>query len=198
MTDHLNRIDLIRPDAPDLARRGPCPVGVRTLDIVNPAAARCAVAAAPPQGPAPGGRALVSGGRGDRAGRALSRPVARRADRVALHGMRRGMPRRLAGDHPLVILSHGYPGNRMLMAHLAEELASQGYRVAAIDHADSTYGDAAYLSGRGLWLDPGQPAAGHALCDGGAGGRGGGRSSAIRWAAMARWCRAGRGWHRRR
>ena len=32
-----NRIDLIRPDAPELAARGPWPVGVRRHDLVNPA-----------------------------------------------------------------------------------------------------------------------------------------------------------------
>jgi hypothetical protein len=31
-----NRIDFVRPDAPVLAQRGPHPVGVRTLKLVNP------------------------------------------------------------------------------------------------------------------------------------------------------------------
>jgi len=44
-----------------------------------------------------------------------------------------------AGPFPLVIVSHGYPGNRMLMSHLAENIASKGYIVASIDHTDSTY-----------------------------------------------------------
>ncbi len=47
------------------------------------------------------------------------------------------------GTYPFVIVSHGYPGNRFLMAHLAENLASKGYVVAAIDHRDSTYRDKA-------------------------------------------------------
>jgi len=42
---------------------------------------------------------------------------------------------------PLVIRSHGYPGNRFLMSPLAENLASKGYVVASIDHPDSTYDD---------------------------------------------------------
>lgn len=42
---------------------------------------------------------------------------------------------------PLVIVSHGYPGNRYLMSHLGENLASKGFVVASIDHADSTYDD---------------------------------------------------------
>jgi len=41
--------------------------------------------------------------------------------------------------YPLVLISHGYPGNRFLMSHLAENLASKGYVVASIDHTDSTY-----------------------------------------------------------
>ena len=40
---------------------------------------------------------------------------------------------------PLVLISHGYPGNRYLLSHLAENLASKGYVVASIDHTDSTY-----------------------------------------------------------
>lgn len=45
------------------------------------------------------------------------------------------------GSFPLVIISHGYPGNRFLMSHLAENLASKGFVVASIDHRDSTYDD---------------------------------------------------------
>ena len=44
-------------------------------------------------------------------------------------------------EFPLVVISHGYPGNRFLMSHLAENLASKGYAVVSIDHADSTYND---------------------------------------------------------
>jgi len=46
-----------------------------------------------------------------------------------------------AGPYPLLIVSHGYPGNRFLLSHLAENLASKGYVVASIDHTDSTYQD---------------------------------------------------------
>ncbi|MFN6978422.1 MAG: alpha/beta hydrolase family protein, partial [Gemmobacter sp.] len=45
--------------------------------------------------------------------------------------------------HPLVILSHGYPGNRMLLAHFGEHLATRGYAVASLDHPQSTYADQA-------------------------------------------------------
>ncbi|MCP5380779.1 MAG: dienelactone hydrolase [Kordiimonadaceae bacterium] len=44
--------------------------------------------------------------------------------------------------YPLIIISHGYPGNRFLMSHFGEHLASNGYIVVAIDHTDSNYQDA--------------------------------------------------------
>ena len=40
-----------------------------------------------------------------------------------------------------MIISHGYPGNRYLLSHLGENLASKGFVVASIDHKDSTYDD---------------------------------------------------------
>ncbi|MEC7205772.1 MAG: class I tRNA ligase family protein, partial [Pseudomonadota bacterium] len=46
-----------------------------------------------------------------------------------------------AGSFPLVVISHGYPGNRYLMCHLGENLASKGFVTVAIDHTDSTYDD---------------------------------------------------------
>jgi predicted dienelactone hydrolase len=45
------------------------------------------------------------------------------------------------GPFPLVIISHGYPGNRYLMSHLGENLASKGFIAVSIDHRDSTYDD---------------------------------------------------------
>ena len=142
----MNRIDLIRPDAPPLARLGPHPVGVQTLEPVNPAQPdvlaggvsdrRIAVELWYPARPgtAPGGsyQTLSRDGRTE----------------VVLHGMAARDAVVAEGDFPLVILSHGYPGNRMLMAHLGENLASKGYRVASLDHPDSTYGDPAYLGGQ--------------------------------------------------
>jgi predicted dienelactone hydrolase len=46
------------------------------------------------------------------------------------------------GPYPLVIVSHGYPGSRMLLTYLTENLASKGYVVVAIDHTESTHADA--------------------------------------------------------
>ena len=45
--------------------------------------------------------------------------------------------------YPLVVVSHGYTGSRLLMTYLTENLASKGYVVVAIDHKESTYKDAA-------------------------------------------------------
>lgn len=60
---------------------------------------------------------------------------------VTLSGsaIRDAAPLTAQGPFPLVILSHGYPGNRFLMSHLGENLASKGYLVASIEHSDSTY-----------------------------------------------------------
>lgn len=138
-----NRIDLIRPDAPALAPFGIHAVGVTTLDLVNPGQIDIVNATeteAPlydrpltvevwypaVDGAAPGGtyQALLRDG----------------LTEVTLSGraIRDAAP--LGGEAwPLVILSHGYPGNRFLLAHLGENLASKGYVVAAIDHTDSTY-----------------------------------------------------------
>ena len=47
------------------------------------------------------------------------------------------------GAYPLVIVSHGYPGSRVLLTYLTENLASKGYVVVAIDHTESTHSDQA-------------------------------------------------------
>ncbi len=47
------------------------------------------------------------------------------------------------GAYPLVIVSHGYPGSRLLLSYLTENLASKGYVVVAIGHTESTYSDLA-------------------------------------------------------
>lgn len=47
-----------------------------------------------------------------------------------------------AGPYPLVIVSHGYTGSRLLFTYLTENLASKGYVVVSIDHTESTFRDA--------------------------------------------------------
>lgn len=45
--------------------------------------------------------------------------------------------------YPLIIVSHGYTGSRLLFTYLTENLASKGYVVVSIDHTESTFRDAA-------------------------------------------------------
>ncbi|MEM9049358.1 MAG: dienelactone hydrolase [Pseudomonadota bacterium] len=138
-----NRIDIVRPDAPVLATTGPYPIGVRRLTLSNPDQVdilKVTEAAIPlydrpltveiwypaaADGPAtPYQGVLLRDGRTE----------------VTLHGRAQRDAAPLQGTAwPVIILSHGYPGNRFLMSHLAENLATKGYVVASIDHTDSTY-----------------------------------------------------------
>jgi dienelactone hydrolase len=56
--------------------------------------------------------------------------------------VRDGTPKSDEGPFPLIIVSHGYVGSRLLMTYLTENLASKGYIVISIDHMESTYQDA--------------------------------------------------------
>ena len=60
--------------------------------------------------------------------------------------LRKAAAKTEGAPYPLVVLSHGYTGSRYLMTYLAENLASKGYVVAAIDHTESTFRDAAPFS----------------------------------------------------
>ncbi len=57
--------------------------------------------------------------------------------------LREAEPDPSGGAYPLVIVSHGYVGSRLLLTYLTENLASKGYVVVAIDHTESTYRDVA-------------------------------------------------------
>lgn len=46
-----------------------------------------------------------------------------------------------AKPYPLIIVSHGYPGSRLIFTYLTENLASKGYVVVSIDHTESTFTD---------------------------------------------------------
>ncbi len=145
-----NRIDLQRPDAPELAAFGDHAVGVQTLEVVDPdrvdvlrATAGAEAprydrpltlevwypAALPPGAPEGGVYEVVT--RDGTPARLMGRAV------------REAEPGIDGGPYPLVLLSHGYPGNRFLLAHFGENLASKGYVVVSIDHTDSTYSDQA-------------------------------------------------------
>lgn len=144
-----NRIDTQLPNAPSLAAYGDMPVGVRTIELVNPD--QIDILAIDPQAEKPAewpryDRPLTvemwypaaEGATGDTSMKAFLRDG---TTEVTLQGQahRDAAPAEGAEAYPLVLISHGYPGNRFLLAHLAENLASKGYVVASIDHTDSTY-----------------------------------------------------------
>ena len=149
-----NRIDTIRPDAPELAAYGNLPVGVRTIELTDPG--RVDVAgleeAAPAEKPAELPKTdrkltvevFYPAADGASGSNTMTAPM-RDGTPVELVGrsMRDAAVRKPdeAARYPLVLISHGYPGNRFLLSHLAENLASKGYVVASIDHPASTYTD---------------------------------------------------------
>ena len=59
-----------------------------------------------------------------------------------------------AGEHPLVVLSHGYRGNWSNQIWLASALAQKGYIVAAINHPGSTTHDRSPQAAAQLWQRP--------------------------------------------
>ena len=145
-------------DAPELARLGPHAVGVRTLNLRDPdqpdvLAYDAAKGAAPlrtrelavelwyPARPAAGARGTTY------AASLPSEPPAAPA-RFTVPGLAvRDAP---AEDRtfPLVLVSHGYSNDPVAMTWLTENLASKGYVVAAIRHADPPITD------RGKFAEP--------------------------------------------
>lgn len=144
-----NRIDGQRPDAPELAAYGAYAIGVRQIELTNPGQINILAvdpAADKPETLPTYDRELTvevwyPAGTGVQGVTALKAYIRDGKTEVDLHGkaVRDATPD--DGTHPLIIVSHGYPGNRFLMSHLAENLASKGYVVASIDHRDSTYRD---------------------------------------------------------
>jgi len=150
----VNRIDIIRPDAPSLAAYGGYDIGVRTIvvtdsgrvDVLNTQrGSEVAIydrsltvevwyPAQLASGQSRGGEYL-----------AITRNPEITA-RLSGQAVRDAVPDTSAGAFPLVVISHGYPGNRYLMSHLGENLASKGYVAVSIDHKDSTYDDAQAFS----------------------------------------------------
>lgn len=142
------------PDAPELAVRGAYSVGVRTVEAVNPD--QLNVLAVTPETPSPrydrpltlevfypgtvpvGREALTTYrdvyGYGPNNPERPNTPLS-----FAGRALRDAAPDAGGAPYPLVVLSHGYPGSRLMMTYLAENLASKGYVVAAIGHTDSTF-----------------------------------------------------------
>lgn len=144
-----NRIDVIRPDAPGLAQFGEYDIGVRTVEVTDSNRPDVLNMRRDEETPLydrsltleiwyPAQLASEQTPGGQYQARTRNLDLTATLDGRAV---RDADPLRGDGPSPLVILSHGYPGNRYLLSHLGENLASKGYVVASIDHTDSTYED---------------------------------------------------------
>lgn len=142
-----NRIDITRPDAPELAFAGEKTIGVRTLDLVDIGRIDVmrTVAGSPNAQYDRPIRVEVwypseASADSQAGGQYLTETRNLTVDAV-LQGraVRDATPEQGAQPYPLLIVSHGFPGNRYLLSHLAENLATKGYVVVSIDHTDSTY-----------------------------------------------------------
>jgi len=144
-----NRIDTVSPTAPELAAYGPSDIGVRTIqvtdknrpDILNikeggPVVRYDRTLTLEVWYPA----TLASGQKSGGEYRVITRDPAVMAT-LAGKAVRDAAMQKPATAFPLVIISHGYPGNRFLMSHMGENLASKGFVCVSIDHKDSTYDD---------------------------------------------------------
>lgn len=144
------------PTAPDLAKRGSYHVGVHTITVTNPGQVDLLnLSATHPA--ATYDRALTV---------EIWFPAILPQDAVELteyedtlgqsdianslhpftftgRALRDAAPDTREAPYPLVILSHGYPGSRLMMLYLTENLASKGYVVASIGHTESTFSDVA-------------------------------------------------------
>jgi predicted dienelactone hydrolase len=152
-----------RPDAPELAARGPLKVGVRTLvaehkdqldvlrysaDKPDPRYARkLTLEVWYPASLAAGQKEhtvytdVLGSGANDPARPNTPFQFIGRAARDAAPAS--PVAAAQSARYPLVIVSHGYPGSRLQMSYLTENLASKGYVVVAIDHLESTRADKA-------------------------------------------------------
>jgi predicted dienelactone hydrolase len=142
-----NRIDTIAPSAPELAAFGPYAIGVGTLEVTDKN--RPDILNTKEGGPvARYDRTLTlevwypaALGNGQKPGEDYHVVTRDPTVMATLHGRAVRDANQAKGPFPLLIISHGYPGNRFLLSHIGENLASKGYVVASIDHADSTYSD---------------------------------------------------------
>jgi len=136
------------PDAPDLAYRGDYRVGVRTLEIVNenqidilnyskdnpdPRYDRKLKLEVWYPAEIPERRKELTTYLDYQFGDYPEEPIVYQG-----RALRNAPVHKEDSGYPLVIVSHGYPGTRLMMSYLTENLASKGYVVVAIDHTDST------------------------------------------------------------
>ena len=140
-----NRIDMVRPDAPELAQHGDHVIGVRTMTFTD--AGRADVVNTPDDGDIPTYDREITvevwypAAEGTEPGGTYQTILRDGETQTTLTGMAARDAAPAEGTFPLIVISHGYPGNRFLMSHLGENLASKGYVTASIDHPDSTYDD---------------------------------------------------------
>ncbi len=139
------------PDAPELAVRGEFGVGVQTLELVDPGR----VDVLSEEDPRPTYDrpltvevwypAIIADDAGemvtyeDNLGRSDNPASPVRPFTFEGRALRDAEPDASAGPYPLVIVSHGFPGSRLMMTYLTENLASKGYVVVSIGHTDSTF-----------------------------------------------------------
>lgn len=147
-----NRIDGLRPDAPELAKQGQYNVGVRTAHLIH--ADQVDVLTVTDQPPLktydrPLTIEIWYPAHTMEHGTEYPDVILRdgiSTDTLYGSAVREAEPLKAGKTFPLIIVSHGYPGNRYLMSHFGENLASKGYVVASIDHTDSMYQDATDFS----------------------------------------------------
>ncbi len=143
-----NRVDGLRPDAPELAKPGTYSVGVRTLHLSHKNqidAVNVKDGETLPYYDRPITIEVWYPSNTKESGGTYENVILRDGVSTAtLYGsaVRNAEPVVSDDAFPLIIISHGYPGNRFLMAHFGENLASKGYITVAIDHTDSMYNDA--------------------------------------------------------
>jgi predicted dienelactone hydrolase len=133
------------PGAPELARRGPYGAGVQTLELIDrdqidlrriirdPEAVYDRTLTVEVWYPAripPGVEELT----------AYTDPTIAPGVTFYNRALRDAPPDSDRGPYPMVIVSHGLGGSRLQLAYLGDHLASWGFVVAAIDHADGAVG----------------------------------------------------------
>lgn len=142
-----NRIDGLRPDAPTLAKRGSYHIGVRTLQLLHKNQVDALNVVQGQKNPLynrPLTTEIWYPANTDKIGGEYKNVTMRDGKTTAtLYGsaVRDAAPLKSKNGYPVIVISHGYPGNRYLMSHFAENLASKGYVAVAVDHTDSTYRD---------------------------------------------------------
>ncbi|MDZ7935054.1 MAG: dienelactone hydrolase family protein [Emticicia sp.] len=144
------------PDAPELAARGAYKVGVRTLDFVNKNQVNILKSKGEvvenydrplkvevwyPANVAADTKDLIKYDEVMGTANDPKRPLI--PFTFLGRAVRDATPTTADGAFPLIVVSHGYVGSRLLLTYLTENLASKGYVVVAIDHTESTFRDAA-------------------------------------------------------